>query len=704
MIRKTALRRAALSLLAAFFIYALPGCGRAAVDEKKSPVLENAEIYSKNAGTEDSQQVILNLFFDKNVKVNEKKADTMRLAIGEKRIAADKYEVNAGEKGTEAEGKVTITVPVTSVTSGQLEFGIAEKADAISLITDETGKYAAKEFFLSAIVPSGVILQGITDADGQTVPNVKQVAAPYSIRSIAWLQLLDKGQVAEPSSALESEVLDNASAVHGHEFLRDSKEDIAQNITQIINQYYGDDYEAACQDDKITLRSKSDPDDASLDLKLYTYTKINGKQAVSRAEENMPVKVKADRPLEAADKEFMNALHLAYKEKTDSPYGTGALLYKTLGITGAAVGEEQNYSVSDLEALASQSFENKATYDLGLVEERKDVPGEDGATHSWQGIDFRKFLELCRDESAENPVYAECTWENGAKKQVFRLDDIGAELGESPALIAFGEDGFPILPDTEGGSPLCLVFENGTVLKGITRIVTDASASPQDPHYTMHHLRDGYDTSNDISFTFNLYKGEELQDKKVITTKELEEMALAHPEAVRRGYYGVSGNRETFSSMGSGGWLDYFEGVDLHWLMEQELGEIDDSAVFKFFGRDQKKYAEIDDSTYIKDSEKTEAYYVLDRDGSVIPGAIPMLAYGKNGYPLLKKHDHESAQYVPYNFLNKNLEKMGIATEIGVVKNHNGPFVAGLGDRDGIYGGSQKETGGDCVRIDIICK
>ncbi|MGC4017849.1 MAG: hypothetical protein QM793_00450 [Muricomes sp.] len=684
-----------------FFFLNLTGCGsRVSVDKEKSPVLEYVEIYSKNSGTEDSQQVRVNLFFDRAVQVNEKKGDSIRLTIGGKRIQTGEYQV----KLTEEPGKISIIIPVTSITTAELELGISEKAEAIALITDETGKYAAQEFTVSGVVPSGVMLQDVADENGKTVPNQKRVVSPFSIRSIAWLQLLDQGEPVEVSDAPSSETMENAVAVHGHEFLRDSKSDVAENITQVINTYYGDAYEAVCQDDIITIQSKTNPGNTSLGLALYTYIKVNGKEQVSKAEEKAPAKTKVDRVLTDEDNTFSNALHMTYADGQNSPYASGQILYKNLRITGKSVGEEQIYSVSDLESLVSISFKNNAMYSLGLAAERKEISDEEGTLHSWQGIDFRKFLDLCRGESGEEPVYVECTWEDGVKKQVFRLDEIGTEEAENPALIAFGKDGLPILPEEEGNTPLCLIFEDGTILEGITQIIIDSSDAPQDPHYTMHHLRDRYNASNDISITFNLYKGEELQESKVVTTKELEEMALAHPEAMQRGYYGVYGNKETFASMGTGGWLDYFEGINLYWLISQELGEIDDSAKFQFYDREQKLYAQIDDSSYLKDSQETKEYYVLDREGRVIPGAVPMLAYGKNGYPLLKEHEHESAEYVAFNFLNHKLEEKGIATEIGVVKNHNGPFIAGLGNRDGMYGGNQKETGKDCVRIDIVCK
>ena len=54
-----------------------------------------------------------------------------------------------------------------------------------------------------------------------------------------------------------------------------------------------------------------------------------------------------------------------------------------------------------------------------------------------------------------------------------------------------------------------------------------------------------------------------------------------------------------------------------------------------------------------------------------------------------------------YNHLNDQLQAKGIETEVGVVKNHSGPFIACLGNLDGYYGGNQIETGGDCIAMKI---
>lgn len=71
---------------------------------------------------------------------------------------------------------------------------------------------------------------------------------------------------------------------------------------------------------------------------------------------------------------------------------------------------------------------------------------------------------------------------------------------------------------------------------------------------------------------------------------------------------------------------------------------------------------------------KADDYYVMSQDGVKLTGCIPMIAVMKNGYPILKEHEHESEAYIAYNHLNQSLEEHGIATEVGVVKNHNGAF------------------------------
>ena len=680
--------------LMALMILCITGCGgKAVLDEENSPKVTTAEIYSHNSGKEDSQQVRVLLYFDKEVKLNEKKQDTMKITIAGKRYGRDKYHLELAED----KKKLIITIPTTAVTNGKLEIGRADEADSMELFVDESGKYMAEEFKVEAIIPSGVILQKVQDEEGRVIRGKTQVASQFSIRSIGWLQLIDNGEIVETTVAPPSECMDKAVAVHGHEFLRDGCVQVAENITGVINQYFGDRYTAESQEDVITVTRLQDPENAQIELKFYTYLKLNGKEIKPNAEVKEGSKMEVDRVMTDEEKKNVEALHLSYKEDSESPYGKGDILYQTFRLTGEALGEEQNYSLLSLETIFKDAYKNQAFYEQGLNAEVKKLKDENGETHDWMGIDFGRFLRLCSAGELSDDLHVRYTCGSGEKKIV----ELGKLLPEEgTTLLAFVRDGKPLMY-SDGEPVLTLVGADGHIIEGLTEMIISKEAEPEDPHYTYHHLREGYDKSNDISFEINVIKGEEKVKSAVITTKEMEETAKAHPEAVRRGYYGVSGDRNCFATMGAGGWLDYFEGLDLYWLIVNKLGECEDGARLEFYDREQKLYTQIDDIEYLK-NVSPDQYYVIDREGTEVYGAVPMIAYGKNGYPMLAVHDHESREYVAFNQMNRKLAEKGVVMEEGVVKNHNGPFVAGLGNRDGMYGGYQKETGGDCVRLDII--
>ena len=680
-------------LLVVLAVLGITGCGNKAVlDEENSPQVTTAEIYSQNSGKEDSQQVKVLLYFDKDIKINEKKQDTMKITIAGQRYDKDKYQMELAED----KKKLIITIPTTAVTNGKLVIGRADEADQMEVFIDESGKYMAKEFEVEAIIPSGVILQKVKDEEGRVIKGKTQVASQFSIRSIGWLQLLDNGQIVETAVAPPSECMDQAVAVHGHEFLRDGCTEVAENIKGVINRYFGDRYLAESQEDIITVERLDDPENAEIELKFYTYLKLNGNEVKSNAEVKESSKMEVNREMTEEEKADIEKLHLNFKEDKASLYGSGNLLYQTFRLTGDAIKEEQNYSLLSLETIFRESFKNETFYDQKLTVKQQGVEDENGETHDWMGIDFGRFLELCSEEPLSDDMYVKYLCDSG--EEIVPLGELIQK--DSPSILAFVRDDEPLIYE-EDQTILTLVCPDGKILKGLKQMIISKDENPEDPHYTYHYLREGYNKSNDISFEINVIKGDEKVKSAVITTKELEELSKENPDAVRRGYYGVSGDRTCFATMGAGGWLDYFEGLDLYWLIKNQVGEGEDGARVEFYDREQKLYTQVDDIGYLKDVSP-EQYYVLDRDGTEVFGSVPMIAYGKNGYPMLAVHDHESKEYVAFNHMNRKLAEEGIVMEEGVVKNHNGPFVAGLGNREGMYGGYQKETGGDCVRMDII--
>lgn len=667
-----------ISLLLIFMlIFTLNGCGSVKVDEKNSPVIETVELISKNSGKEDTQRVQVALFFDKNVKLNSKKLDCLDIRIAGKRIRKEEFDIEVSDNAK----RVNISIPTTMVTTANIEISVNNKFDSMEAFTDESGKYACESFKVEGIIPCGVILQEVKD-NNNPIKNTIQVVSPFSIRSIGWLQLVDNGKPVISNLAPDFERMGDAVALHGHEFLRDGRSQVAENIVDVITRYFGDNYTAVADEDIITI-SKNDDPEANLDLKFFTYTKLNGVEQVMKGAMKDTSKMEKDREPSDAEMGLISAMHISNSEDST---GNGKYLYDTVTITGRGIGEEQNYNVHDLESIACQSFESQFFNELGLVINK----------NGYTGISLTDLILLGRSEDAKEINYVKI--KSSLDEKVYEGDKI---IGKDKAVLAFIKDGKPIT--TADGNGLDLVLTDGTVIEDVKSVICDDNKNPENPHYAMHHLNERFSSSNDLSFEVNIVKNDNIVKSGTMTTKELEMYALSHEDEIVKAYYGVSGIKDEYEVFGAGGWLDYFEGVRLKDLITYLVEDIPENGELVFYDRDGRDYAHIEDMSYLNQEGNEEEYYCLDREGIVIPYSEPILAYGKNGYPLLAKHDHESPDYINQNMFAEKLASMGIFIEEGVVKNHNGPFVAGLGNFENKYGGNQKETGAACVRIDILC-
>lgn len=341
-------------------------------------------------------------------------------------------------------------------------------------------------------------------------------------------------------------------------------------------------------------------------------------------------------------------------------------MYSTVKVTGSGLKTEQVYSLANLLELAEIASQQSELKELCTAQEYE------GKEIS--GLDMEKFLSLCG--------------ENDTDENIRILTEDESVLAGDDAVIVLSTDGTV----QEDGIDL---LSDGTMISDIKEILVG-----EDVHYEMHN-RVPHDESADITFSFNLYKNGQLNTTKTLTTTELEKLALEHPEAVYGSWYGIIGNTEDIASMGTGGYLDYYEGLRFDFLLKEVLGLETLDGRAELFGRDGEVFSTIEDISYFE--KDAGAYYMCTSDGDVISGkAIPVLAYAKNGSPLLPDHEHDCEGYVRSTPLRDYLKDLGMEEiELGVVKNHSGPFVAALGDCDGYYGGYQMETSGDCIQMDI---
>lgn len=249
-------------------LLAMTACGTAKVDEEHSPVLTDLQLQSGSRNTEDSQYVTVDLVFDRAISVVDDKCSSLRITIAEERVQDDEYSLSQGEGDCTAQ----LTISVKAVTKGVLKIE-KEKDDAvISEIRSADGAYAAQDFTVKAMIPSGVELSTVESGVGRVVKNVDSF---WNIRSIAWVGLMENGHLIRVSETRPLEMLDGYAAVHGHEFLRENQRDIAKRITEVLQNNYGDEYQFSCDGTQVTAEKRNS--DAELDLEIYSYRKINGK-------------------------------------------------------------------------------------------------------------------------------------------------------------------------------------------------------------------------------------------------------------------------------------------------------------------------------------------------------------------------------------------------------------------------------------------
>ena len=698
-----------IPVLAVFFLLAA-GCQTAKTDGEKSPSLEEIALDSYNEGTEVSQYVKLTLRFDQPVKVGKEADKNMRITIADERMSA---EITQADENT-----LNVEMPVQAITQGTLHISEEKEGKGYPGLTDSSGKYAVQTFKVDALVPSGVTLK---DIEGREKGFEKEVEGTWNIRNITWLRFLENGEVVPSQIEAKSELLDGAVAVHGHDFLMCDETMIAQEMADTLNKHFGDHYIFRAERKRI-IGEKLDGDGSQLDLEIYSYKKINGQtqQADSGEKEEQHTlgsKIKmAEKDREMTDEERLIWLGThtgSYEERQDT--SGEAALYETLVLTGDALIEEQVYAVTELEELMRLSFETECLNGEAMVASSETTDPESKKKRTFCGISLEKFLSLCQADLNDGYMKIICGGKDTEK--IVKISDIFQKETESKPVLVFSEDGNPLPSDTGetqdenlAKGPLAITYTDASgdvqVIWQVTALILSKTDSCENPHYEMHN-RSPHDKSKDIAFSVRVFReGESTPGQTAeFTTQQLEQFALDYPDAVADGYYGTIGNAESMGAMGIDGWLDYYRGVRLWWLLTEQLKIAPEQGSVEFYGRDGLCYSVLEDISYLNPDNFTEdGYYTMTKKRIRIPDGAPMIAFSKNGYPLLPEHEHESEGYHAYNQLNESLEKIGVSCELGVVKNQSGPFVACLGNLDGYYGGYRVETGGDCVRIDIHLK
>ena len=237
---------------------------------ENSPKIKAYDVYGENDGSENGQSVNVILEYDKDIHIKDDLKKDIKIKIADNKVNDKNYIV----KKLKDNKKIQLVIETTAVTSGKLTIDPLKDNKEIKSITSLDKKYASQAPKIDCLIPSGVTLKTLsqTTDDGENMASVeKEVSSTYNIRSIAWIMFLKNGEVVPVIEEDSAETLDGGFALHGHDFLHETPETIAEGIGELLEKYYGRDYSISLEKEKIKIQAKSQAVGDQIDLVVYEY-------------------------------------------------------------------------------------------------------------------------------------------------------------------------------------------------------------------------------------------------------------------------------------------------------------------------------------------------------------------------------------------------------------------------------------------------
>ena len=340
------------------------------------------------------------------------------------------------------------------------------------------------------------------------------------------------------------------------------------------------------------------------------------------------------------------AIHI--NNAVNSTYNKEDLVYKAITFTGSAFDGETYGSVGSLEALASKN--NSLSY----YQQNYSVLDADGklTNHTYTGYVLADLLTAlgAKNLTADIPVTFE---DNAGNAITYKLGDITSKGYNSydengnfverglPCLLIFGADGVPLTDEY----PLGIVFGQksaseqnaGKILKNLTRFVVG-----EDVHYTQHCYAP-YDDLERMGGSYvidlNVYVGDKFYDTYSYSVKDLEKIANSQPASLYRSYYIV--DIYDYGTESDGTYTDYYEGINIADLLKYSGIPCVEGGTAQFYtcGNNAGDVSAKTSLSYLAGNGNGDySDYVSNCDDAYsddLNNVEPILAYSKNGYPLV---------------------------------------------------------------------
>ncbi len=244
---KTRVRPGGLLMLIGFMLCFAAGCAAAgntgAQEGADALELKDCHVFGECRGGEADQYIIAELTFDREVELSGGLPSQLRAVIGGKRIAEE--DISAEQTGTNT---VKVSLHVDRVVDGVLKLSAAPGTDALSAVREAGGKACLRELDVEQMVPSGVTLH-------EEGPGDYLIDSTPTHRSIVWIRVQTEQGMLKPDGAASTDVMDDAAAVHEHEFLWATTSSVAADIADTVNKYYGTEVMAEARENHVLLHA-----------------------------------------------------------------------------------------------------------------------------------------------------------------------------------------------------------------------------------------------------------------------------------------------------------------------------------------------------------------------------------------------------------------------------------------------------------------
>ncbi len=249
-----------LLLLSVFLLCSCGGQTDSSSDSQEKPSLTEYSSYGECRGGEEDQYILASLVFDRPVTTEEGLAGDLRITIGGNRIKEEEISFEQTDEQT-----VTLQMHVRQVDSGELLITNAPGQSTVPSIQSRDTGTAVGTIDVNMIIPSGVSISAIRNEAGNSIYSVDSLPTH---RCIIWLQLGSEEDTAlSPEGSSSVDILDQAAAVHEHEFLWATKTSVAEDMAETINRYWPSSYSARAEGEQLIITAN---DGTSIpELRIY---------------------------------------------------------------------------------------------------------------------------------------------------------------------------------------------------------------------------------------------------------------------------------------------------------------------------------------------------------------------------------------------------------------------------------------------------